>query len=114
MTIFDFITKWQPILTHWTTAAEDPQFAEDCLACGFEMDGGSSITALSPGKHWLKADVLKENLNLITDINVMGSAIFSYWRYITHSSGPPDENPEEWLAIAFDHLQALNTKNINK
>ena len=40
MIIADFVKKWQPILTHWNGAAEDHQFAEDCWACGFEMDRG--------------------------------------------------------------------------
>ena len=48
MPIVDFIAKWQPILTTWNSAVEDPQFAEDCWAVGFEMDGGRSITAIDP------------------------------------------------------------------
>ena len=47
MTINDFVAKWQPILTIWTGAAEDSQFAEDCWAVGFEMDGGRAITVES-------------------------------------------------------------------
>ena len=109
MTINDFIAKWQPILTaSWTGAAEDPQFAEDCWAVGFEMDGGRSITAIDPEKNWLKADVLRENLHLITDVNVMGSAIFSHWRYYTHGCGPLADDAIEWFTIAFDRLRALN------
>ena len=108
MPIVDFIAKWQPILTTWNSAVEDPQFAEDCWAVGFEMDGGRSITAIDPEKNWLKADVLRENLHLITDVNVMGSAIFSHWRYYTHGCGPLADDAIEWFTIAFDHLRALN------
>lgn len=110
MTIKSFIKKWQPILTAWeNSSVEDPQLAEDCWAVGFDMDGGRSIVALSPEKDWLKADVLKKNLHLITDVNVMGSAIFSHWRYYTHGYGPLADDAIEWFTIAFDHLRALNT-----
>jgi len=50
MIIADFVKKWQPILTHWNGTAEDPQFADDCWACGFEMDRGESLIAAFPGK----------------------------------------------------------------
>lgn len=109
MTIDEFINKWQPILTTlWTGAVEDPQFAKDCWSIGFEMDGGRSITALYPGKNWLKADVLRENLDLVTDVNVIGSAIFSHWRYYTHGCGPLADDTLEWFTIAFDRLRELN------
>lgn len=109
MTINDFLAKWQPILTTlWTGAAENLLFAEDCWAVGFEMDGGRSITAIDPEKNWLKADVLRDNLHLIADVNVIGSAIFSHWRYYTHGCGPLADDTIEWFTIAFDHLRALN------
>ena len=61
MTLDNFITKWQPILTHWNSAAEDPQFADDCWACEFEMDGGKSFVAAFPDKRFLThADELLE------------------------------------------------------
>ena len=50
MTINDFITKWQPILTTWTGAAEYPQFAEDYRALGFEMDCDNSFSEAYPGR----------------------------------------------------------------
>jgi hypothetical protein len=109
MTVSDFIAKWQPILTTWTGAAEDPQFAEDCWAVGFEMDGGESITALCPEKNWMRATVLRANLNLIVDVNILGSAIFSLWRYHTHGCGPLDNDTIEWFSIAFDRLRELST-----
>ena len=82
MTLDDFIRKWQPILTHWNGAAEDPQFAEDCWAVGFEMDGGRSISAIDPKRNWLKADELRDKLHLITDVNVIGSAIFFFLLFL--------------------------------
>lgn len=108
MTINDFITKWQPILTTWNSSVEDPQFAEDCWSIGFEMDGGESITALYPEKNWMRAAVLRDNLDLIVDVKVLGSAIFSLWRYHTHGCGPLDDDTIEWFSIAFDRLRELN------
>ena len=108
MTLDEFIRKWKPILTTWkNSSVEDPEFAEDCWAVGFEMDGGESITALCPEKNWMRATVLRDNLNLIVDVNVLGSAIFSLWRYHTHACGPLDDDTIEWFSIAFDRLREL-------
>ena len=73
------------------------------------MDGGRSITAIDPKRNWLKADELRDKLHLITDVNVIGSAIFSHWRYHTHGDGPLADDTIEWFSIAFDRLRELST-----
>ena len=32
MTIKEFVEKWQPLLTHWSGATENPQFVGSCQA----------------------------------------------------------------------------------
>ena len=110
MTLEDFITKWQPILTHWTGAVEDSQFAEDCWACGFEMDKGKSFVEAFPNKHSLThAAELLEIINSVHSSKLLGSAIFSYWRFLTHGwDGPIPDDAEDWFAIAFDRLLELS------
>lgn len=103
-----FISKWQPILTHWNGAAEDPQFVDDCWACGFEMDRGESFVAAFSGKEVLRANVLREIIETVDNSKFLGTAIFSYWRYLTHwheASLPGDAI--EWFSIAFNQLEKL-------
>lgn len=109
MTTDEFIKKWQPILTTWNGAAEDPQFAEDCWALGFEMDCGNSFSEAFPGKDPFRAPVLKKVISTITDSKFLGTAIFSHWRYLTHWHNAPFPNDTiEWFSIAFERLQSLN------
>ena len=108
MEIYNFIKKWQPILTHWNGAAEDHQFAEDCWACGFEMDRGESLIAAFPGKEVLRANVLREIIETMDNSKFLGTAIFSYWCYLTHwYEAPLPEDAIEWFSIAFDRLEKL-------
>ena len=114
MILSDFITKWQPILTTWTGAVEDPQFAEDCRALGFEMDCGNSFSEAYPDKDVFRAHILREIIESIDDNKLLGTAIFSHWRYLTHwHNAPLPDDTIEWFSIAFDRLRVLsNTGNI--
>ena len=104
-----FIATWQPILTTWTGAAEDPQFAEDCWAVGFEMDCGNSFSAAFPEKDVFRASVLTEIISAIDDSKFLGTAIFSHWRYLTHwHNAPLSDDTIEWFSIAFNRLRELN------
>lgn len=108
MQIIEFIKKWQPILTRWNGAAEDPQFADDCWSCGFEMDRVESFVAAFPGKEVLRANVLREIIESMDNSKFLGTAIFSYWRYLTHwHEAPLPEDAIEWFSIAFDRLKKL-------
>lgn len=108
MQIIESIKKWQPILTLWNGAAEDHQFAEDCWACGFEMDRGESLIAAFPGKEVLRANVLREIIETMDNSKFLGTAIFSYWRYLTHwHEAPLPEDAIEWFSITFDRLEKL-------
>ena len=104
-----FISKWQPILTHWNGAAEDPQFTDDCWACGFEMDRGESFVAVFSGKEVLRANVLREIIETVDNSKFLGTAIFSDWRYLTHwHEAPLPGDAIEWFSIAFNQLEKLD------
>ena len=45
MTIKEFVEKWQPLLTHWSGATENPQFAENCRALVLNTEGDKSQTS---------------------------------------------------------------------
>jgi hypothetical protein len=53
--------------------------------------------------------VLKEIVESIDDSKFLGTAIFSYWRYLTHwHEAPLPDDAIEWFTIAFERLRTLN------
>ena len=113
LTLPDFISKWEPVLTAWNTDAEDPQFADDCRALGFEMDCGRSFAEAFPGQQGFEAESLKAVLPQITDARFLGTAIFSCWRYFSHwECAPPPEDASEWFRLAFGRLRELTEKQL--
>ena len=105
----DFIAKWKPVLTEWNGAAENPQFADDCQALGFKMDSGDSLTKAFPDQDVLRAKALKKILPQITGRQFLGTAIFSYWRDLTHwHEAPLPDDAIEWFTLAFERLTELS------
>lgn len=89
-------------------------FAEECWALGFEMDSGKAFIAAFPDEHpFESADRLKAVINNATDIPLLGSAIFSMWRQITHWDWCGDllsgEN-RAWFIVAFQRMIELTTE----
>lgn len=109
MTMEEFVTKWKPVMTARFGDAEDPRFARDCRDMGFEMDSGKSLAAAYPGEDICRADLFQNTIHTINDRKFLGSAIFSYWRYLTHwHNAPPPHDAKRWFAIAFDRLLELD------
>ena len=48
------------------------------------MDCGEAFERTYPGIHLGDADELQGVINTIDDINLLGSAVFSRWRYYNH------------------------------
>ena len=111
ITYSEFISKWEPVLTVWNRNAEDPQFADDCWALGFELDCGRSYAEACPNQIGFDAEALKAVLPQITDAHFLGTAIFSHWRYLSHwHQGPMSEDVPEWFRLAFGRLKELTEK----
>ena len=112
ITYSEFISKWEPVLTAWNINAEDPRFADDCLALGFEMDCGRSYAEAFPDQIGFEAEALKAVLPQITDAHFLGTAIFSFWRYLSHWDNvpPPEKEETEWFRLAFGRLKELTEK----
>ena len=65
----------------------DNGFAEKCIKLGFKMDCGESFKAAFPGVNPFEdAETFKCALKQTNDVTLIGSAIFSIWRSITHWS----------------------------
>ncbi len=88
---------------------EDTAFVGEGLAdLGFLMDCGESIKRAFPGVDVFKdIEVLKRIMNQI-DLQTLGNAIFSQWRYWNHwSTGRMEESDFEWFVIAYSRLAEL-------
>lgn len=87
--IYEFAQKYYDLYKSDTTKEFDVDngFAEECIRLGFKMDCGESFKAEFPDINpFSDAVSFEEALKKTTDEILIGSAIFSIWRSITHWS----------------------------
>ena len=87
----------------------DTRFAEECDAIGFEMDCGKLfIEKYSEVAFYQTSEILKI-IDQISDPDLLGSAIFSRWRYITHWTRDSllDKENRPWFVTAFGRLRDI-------
>ena len=108
-----FALVWAEMYKHHKTIPEayfeDIEFVGDGLKdLGFEMDCGRSLDEAFPSSGALKNTAsLKRILDQI-DIQTLGNAIYSQWRYFNHwNMAPMDEDDYEWIVVAFSRLAEL-------
>lgn len=78
------------------------------MSLGFEMDCGKSFIAAYGHEAWHSLDELKKTIGKIDMIHILGSALFSQWRYFNHwSYGPPTEKDKEWFLIILRRMKEL-------
>ena len=113
--IYDFAMKWcdkfrDPKIEY--TELIGSAMADDCTALKFEMDGGKAFRNRY-GDATFKEEALKKIIDEVTDIPLLGSAIFSRWRYFNHwaDSGEAILKPENraWFLCALERLAVLST-----
>ena len=89
--------------------------ADDCASLGFKMD---CVHAFSEkyGEASNKHEALARIIDEVTDIPLLGSAIYSQWRYFNHwaYSGAEILQPENraWFILALDRMEFLSRRNI--
>lgn len=90
--------------------------ADDCEELGFEMDCGHAFQA-AYGKAVSDYRELEHIVDEIFDTSLLGSAIFSRWRYFNHWAYNAADIllPEnrEWFILALDRLSALTNVKVN-
>lgn len=88
---------------------EDVEFVGEGLAgLGFEMDAGESLKRAFPGVDAFQDNTALQRIIEQLDIQTLGNAIFSQWRYWNHwSMGKMEEPDYEWFVIAFARLAEL-------
>lgn len=88
-------------------------FADRCFSLGIEMDCGNSLEAAYPGLSLQNLDYFKRIVKEIVDVDMLASAIFSKYRYITHWSyneSLTDEDNREWFIVAFEQLVKITNQ----
>ena len=110
--IHTFATKYLSLFQSEGTTDYDlhEPFGEECFDLGFDMDCGKNFCRVygdDAFNDYIAFDRIKDD---ITDVMILGSGIFSYWRYITHWSYQEsllsDEN-RKWFILAFSRLLEL-------
>ena len=84
-------------------------FAEQCRALGFVMDCGQSFCRAYSAEALNHSSGLARIIHTVTDVKLLGSAIFSRWRYVTHWTLESllDETHRPWFQLAFARLAEL-------
>ena len=85
-------------------------FADECFELGIEMDCGKSFETESSINLTSENTDVNEIFSRIDDKDLLASAIFSRWRYITHwSYGESclERDNREWFLAAFRRLFEL-------
>ena len=88
-------------------------FDEECRKLGFIMDCGKMIEAMYGKQALNNASDLKKVIDTRDEVTVLGSGIFSYWRYVTHWSYNEhltDEENRKWMLTALNRLYFLTNK----
>ena len=88
----------------------DHYMADDCEALGFVMDCGNAFTE-KYGDATSNCEALERIIGQVTDIPLLGSAIYSQWRYFNHWAYSGEEILElqkrAWFTIALSRLGEL-------
>lgn len=92
----------------------DRHMADDCDALGFKMDCGNAFSERY-GKAADDYEELNKIIDEVNDIELLGSAIYSRWRYFNHWAYTGEEIPEfknrAWFILALSRLAMLSGKN---
>lgn len=118
--IYEFAIKWyekfrDPNIDYLELVAH--QMADDCSDLGFEMDGGHAFFE-KYGQAANDYEVLENIINDVIDIQLLGSAVYSRWRYFNHRAytGAEILKPQNrnWFIIALAHLEKLSKSDMEK
>ncbi len=113
--VYDFAAKWfEKFSVPSTEYIElvDHYMADDCEALGFQMDCGNSFSETYE-KAIFDCEELKRIIDQIGDISLLGSAIFSRWRYFNHweynAESILEDKNRKWFLLALDRLKKLSS-----
>lgn len=113
--IHEFATKYHALYldTHTTDREVEEYFSEQCVAFGFEMDCGEGFIRKYSETAFYQYKEFEKIAASINGVMLLGTAIFSRWRYVTHwsCSSLLDPDNRRWFVRAFQRLAQL-TENV--
>lgn len=115
--VYDFAVKWCDKFRDQNInyiELVDHFMADDCEALGFEMDCGHAFENVY-GDAVHNYEKLDKIIDDVTDIKLLGSAIYSRWRYFNHWAYDGAEILEfknrSWFILALSRLSMLTGEN---
>ena len=113
--ISTFASKYLGLYESESTSIPDVEegFADACFAFGFEMDCGQRFIGRYSERAFYDAEELRRVIGDVDDVDPLGSAIFSRWRYVTHwaESSLLAEEHCRWFIIAFARLIEITSED---
>ncbi len=110
-TINAFARKWRAkVFERGCREIENCAFGDECVSMGFDMDCGESFKRAFPEIDFRDVDAFEKVVAGIDDIFLLGTAIFSYWRWSTHWNEFHEicgDEPRKWFLLAFDRLMEI-------
>lgn len=113
----DFAVKWSDKFRDQNInyiELVDHFMADDCAALGFVMDCGHTFQE-AYGEAVYNNEALDRIIDTVTDIKLLGSAIYSRWRYFNHWAYDGAEILEfenrSWFILALSRLAMLTEEN---
>ena len=105
----------------WISKIESPDltfnefedfFGNECTSLGFQMDCGQQFEKLYPNTFDPDSGDIDLIVQTITDIDILGSAVFSQYRYLTHWAFYPELNDHyrHWFIALLNHMCLLTKK----
>lgn len=109
--ILRFAEKYQKLYADLKTDERelDIRFAKECIALGFEMDCGKEFIDKFSQEAFDQSEELVKIISQVDNYKLLGSAILSKWRFITHwtRSSLLEEDNRRWFVTAFGRMSAL-------
>ena len=87
-------------------------FGNECITLGFQMDCGQQFEKLYPHAFDPDNGDLDSIVHTITDIDLLGSAVFLQYRYLTHWAFYPEFNDQyrHWFIALLNQMRLLTKK----
>ena len=103
-----FEREFDPKTEAYYRLFDSKEFPKECEALGFKKDCGHSFIEAYGQKAWTDTQCLASIIGQIIAPHLIGSAIFSKWRYFNHWAGsaPTDDNMH-WFLLMFRRLLEL-------
>ena len=103
-----FLTKFAPDSREYYDLFDSSSFPDECWSLGFEMDCGESFIAAYGEEAWHSHSGLSSVIGKVDNITILGSALFSEWRYFNHwAYGHATEEDKEWFLTILQRMQEL-------